>query len=71
MHMLVQLRNALFIAGGVALLAYGGACLLGVDHLVFSKYTPGARDSWGVPVLLMLIGGASVLYGWFDLALRR
>jgi DNA helicase II / ATP-dependent DNA helicase PcrA len=35
------------------------ACLLGVDHLVLSKYTPGARDSWGVPVLLMLMGGAS------------
>jgi len=67
MRIILKLRNALCIAGGLALMIYGGVCLLGVDHWIYSKYTAGARDSWGVPVLLLLVGGVSVLYGWFDL----
>ena len=60
------LRNLLCILGGLAVVGYGAACLLGVHDIILSKYTPGARDSIGTPVLLILLGGVALLYGAFD-----
>ena len=62
MTYLRTLKNGLCILGGLALVAYSIICLAGVEHIVLGK-NPGARDSIGTPLLLLLLGGTSVLYG--------
>lgn len=71
MGLIARLKNALCVMGGLALVVYGLVCLMSVDHWVIGKFALGARDSWGVPVLLILLGGTSVLHGWIDHSNRR
>ena len=61
---LQKLAKLVMIAAGIGLAACGVVLLIGLPDITLGKFSAAAADTNGA-VLILLIGGALALYGWF------
>ena len=60
-----QIAAILFIVIGLALSFYGLLAIFSLDSFAFGKFATSARDTSSA-ILVLLIGVALALFGWFS-----
>ena len=66
MHERIKRLIAIFcVIAGLALCLFGLAAIFGLDSLAFGKFSAAGRDT-NSALLLLLVGIALVLFGWFS-----